>query len=388
LKQAVFEKSPRLGRTILLKACDEEDLVTNIVFNLPVIKRFEGVKTVVTVLFILDDDAYVCENYVLGIGYRKGAIAAASFPLMRVYGPSTTLYHEGAHVLGLRHPHDADPYPWAKNLVNWLYDWSSTPMTYCRSCRLRSMYEGEYFTAIDKDNVDIGVTLKMIKDARRAVYNALIALENSKIPTPASIEPLLRAVDSDIKKAAQEMAAYNYFNWEAFYGIGAQKASAFDYAYSALQNALQLSKSVEIFLGDLAEKTRAEGELQTLRDEYTRLRNENTRLESEINSLKTSLEQARRENTALNEQLQALRNEVNTLKDRVNSLQTEKQSLENERNNLASKLREIETELGNMRLITTVLAAVLVAAVAGSLIITRIRGRRVAPPPPPPTTVQ
>jgi hypothetical protein len=72
----------------------------------------------------------------------------------------------------------------------------------------------------------------------------------------------------------------------------------------------------------------------------------------------------------------------------VNSLQTEKQSLENERNNLASKLREIETELGNMRLITTVLAAVLVAAVAGSLIITRIRGRRVAPPPPPPTTVQ
>jgi len=389
LKQAVFEKSPRLGRTILLKACDEEDLVTNIVFNLPVIKRFEGVKTVVTVLFILDDDAYVCDNYTLGIGYRKGAIAASSHFLMRVEGPSLTLYHEGSHNLGLRHPHDAVPYPWATTLqVNWFYDWSATPMTYCSACALRSMYEGEYFTTIDRDSIDIGVTLKMIKDARRAVYNALIALENSKIPTPASIEPLLRAVDSDIKKAALEMAAYNYFNWEAFYGIGAQKASAFDYAYSALQNALQLSKSVEIFLGDLAEKTRAEGELQTLRDEYTRLRNENTRLESEINSLKTSLEQARRENTALNEQLQALRNEVNTLKDRVNSLQTEKQSLENERNNLASKLREIETELGNMRLITTVLAAVLVAAVAGSLIITRIRGRRVAPPPPPPTTVQ
>jgi hypothetical protein len=388
LKQAVFEKSPRLGRTILLKACDEEDLVTNIVFNLPVIKRFEGVKTVVTVLFILDDDAYVCENNVLGIGYRKGAIAASSYFIMRVEGPSLTLYHEGSHNLGLRHPHDADPHPWAKNLVNWLYDWSATPMTYCSACALRSMYEGEYFATIDRDSIDIGVTLKMIKDARRAVYNALIALENSKIPTPASIEPLLRAVASDIKKAALEMAAYNYFNWEAFYGIGAQKASDFDYAYSALQNALQLSKSVEIFLGDLAEKTRAEGELQTLRDEYTRLRNENTRLESEVNSLKTSLEQARRENTALNEQLQALRNEVNTLKDRVNSLQTEKQSLENERNNLASKLREIETELGNMRLITTVLAAVLVAAVAGSLIITRIRGRRVAPPPPPPTTVQ
>jgi hypothetical protein len=388
LKQAVFERSPRLGRTILLKACDEEDLVTNIVFNLPVIKRFEGVKTVVTVLFILDDDAYVCENYVLGIGYRKGAIAAASFPLMRVYGPSTTLYHEGAHVLGLRHPHDADPYPWAKNLVNWLYDWSSTPMTYCRACRLRSMYEGEYFTAIDKDNVDIGVTLKMIKDARRAVYNALTALENSQIPTPASIEPLLRAVDSDIKKAAQEMAAYNYFNWEAFYGIGAQKASAFDYAYSALQNALQLSKSVEIFLGDLAEKTRAEGEIQTLRDEYTRLRNENTRLESEINSLKTSLEQARRENTALNEQLQALRNEVNALKDRVNSLQTEKQSLENERDNLAAKLRETQAELRNMRLVAIILAAVLVVAVAASLVIPRVRGRRVAPLPPPPITVR
>jgi hypothetical protein len=104
LKQAVFEKSPRLGRTILLKACDEEDLVTNIVFNLPVIKRFEVVKTVVTVLFILDDDAYVCENNVLGIGYRKGAIAASSYFIMRVEGPSLTLYHEGSHNLGLRHP--------------------------------------------------------------------------------------------------------------------------------------------------------------------------------------------------------------------------------------------------------------------------------------------
>jgi hypothetical protein len=254
LKQAVFEKSPRLGRTILLKACDEEDLVTNIVFNLPVIKRFEGVKTVVTVLFILDDDAYVCENNVLGIGYRKGAIAASSYFIMRVEGPSLTLYHEGSHNLVLQHPHDADPHPWAKNLVNWLYDWSATPMTYCSACALRSMYEGEYFATIDRDSIEIGVTLKMIKDARRAVYNALIALGNNKIPTPASIEPLLRAVDSDIKKAAQEMAAYNYFNWEAFYGIGAQKASAFDYSYSALQNALQLSKSVEIFLGDLAEK--------------------------------------------------------------------------------------------------------------------------------------
>jgi hypothetical protein len=230
LKQAVFERSPRLGRTILLKACDEEDLVTNIVFNLPVIKRFEGVKTVVTVLFILDDDAYVCENNVLGIGYRKGAIAASSYFIMRVEGPSLTLYHEGSHNLGLRHPHDADPHPWAKNLVNWLYDWSATPMTYCSACALRSMYEGEYFATIDRDSIDIGVTLKMIKDARRAVYNALIALENSKIPTPAGIEPLLRAVDSDIKKAALEMAAYNYFNWEAFYGIGAQKASAFDYS--------------------------------------------------------------------------------------------------------------------------------------------------------------
>ncbi len=388
LKQAVFEKSPRIGRTILLKACSDDDLVTELVFNLPVIKRLEGVKTVVTVLFILDDDAYVCDDRVLGIGFRKGAIAASSHFIMRVEGPSLTLYHEAAHVLGLRHPHDADPYPWATDQVNWLYDYSATPMTYCSPCALRSMYEGEYFTAIDKDSVDIGVTLKMIKDARRAVYTALRALENTQIPMPGGIEPLLRAVDSDIKKAAQEMVAYNYFNWEAFYGIGAQKASAFDYAYSALQNALWLSKSVGIFLEDLAEKKRAEEELRTLRDEYTRLRDENTRLENEVNSLKTSLEQARRENTGLNEQLQALRNEVNALKDRVNSLQTEKQSLENERNNLASKLRETEADLGNMRLITTVLAAVLVAAVAGSLIITRIRGRRVAPPPPPPITIQ
>ncbi len=388
LKQAVFEKSPRIGRTILLKACSDDDLVTELVFNLPVIKRLEGVKTVVTVLFILDDDAYVCDDSVLGIGFRKGAIAASSHFIMRVEGPSLTLYHEAAHVLGLRHPHDADPYPWATDQVNWLYDYSATPMTYCSPCALRSMYEGEYFTAIDKDSVDIGVTLKMIKDARRAVYTALRALENTQIPMPGGIEPLLRAVDSDIKKAAQEMVAYNYFNWEAFYGIGAQKASAFDYAYSALQNALWLSKSVEIFLEDLAEKKRAEEEFQTLREEYTRLRDENTRLENELNSLKTSLEQARRENAGLSEQLQALRNEVNALKDRVNSLQTEKQSLENERNNLASKLRETEAELSNMRLITTMLAAVLVAAVAGSLIITRIRGRRVAPPPPPPITIQ
>jgi hypothetical protein len=87
-------------------------------------------------------------------------------------------------------PHDADPHPWAKNLVNWLYDWSATPMTYCSACALRTMYEGEYFATIDRDSIDIGVTLRMIKDARRAVYNALIALENNKIPTPAGIEPL------------------------------------------------------------------------------------------------------------------------------------------------------------------------------------------------------
>ena len=380
LKKAVFEKSPRLGRTIMLNC----DIVPDIVFNLPVIKRFDTVKTVITVLFILDDDAYVCDNYVLGAGFREGAIAAASYPLMRVYGPSTTLYHESAHVLGLRHPHDADPYPWKINQANWLYDWSSTPMTYCRACRLRSMYEGEYFTTIDKDNIDIGVTLKMIKDARRAVYNSLTALENANIPAPAGLTPLLKAVDEDIRNAAREMASYNYFNWDAFYGIGAQKASAFDYAYSALQNALTLSKSVELLFTELVEKSKTEAELQNLQTQYEKLKESNAQLESQVKSLQAAIEEAKRENTALSNQIQGLRNEVNSLRNTVNSLQAEKQNLEKENVALAERLRNAENEANNLRTLVMVLGALLVVAVVGTVFLTRLlKGRRTFPPPPP-----
>ncbi len=383
LKRTLFGTLRRLGDQVIVDC----ETVPDIVFNLPIIRRLENVRTIITILFVFDEEAYVCERNVTGVGLPQGALSAISHFILRVRGPSTTLYHEAAHVLGLRHPHDAYPYPFATVLTNWFYDWSATPMTYCSACRLRTMVEGLYFAQIDYDNLDLGVTLDMMRRARELVHNALKVLEETGAFPPLGLESVLESVDQDLRDAAEEIGRFNFFNWNEFYGIGAQKFSAFDYAFSALQKALTVSQSVEIFLETLIMEGLLKEDLDSALEDLERLKDENSRLENELNSLSNALEALRRENTELGNRVAALSNEVEGLKASKASLESEKQVLENEKQALTQRLAQAENDAASLRgtvTLLTVLTIVLAVAAAGIAVLFMRRGRRLPPPPPPP----
>jgi HPt (histidine-containing phosphotransfer) domain-containing protein len=383
LRQALFSTLRRLGDQVIVDC----ETVPDIVFNLPIIKRLENLKTVITVLFVFDEEAYVCESGVTGTGLPQGALSAISNFILRVRGPSTTLYHEAAHVLGLRHPHDADPYPLATGLASWLYDWSATPMTYCSACRLRTMAEGEYFAQMDFDSIDLGVTLDMMRRSRETVYNALRILEANDVSPPPSLESVLEDVDQELRNAAGEISRFNYFNWDEFYGIGVQRISAFDYAFSALQKALTMSRSVETFLETLIEGESLKADLDAAMADLQSLRSINSRLEDELKSLTQALESARKEKAELEGKLSTLTDEFKRLENSLKSLEEEKQTLMGENQALNLKLAQTEREAASLRntvTILTVLTVVLAIAVAGTAVLSMRRGSRPPPPPPPP----
>ncbi|MDJ0270593.1 MAG: hypothetical protein NXY59_08640 [Aigarchaeota archaeon] len=70
------------------------------------------------------------------------------------------------------------------------------------------------------------------------------------------------------------LGAFNLFSWGEFYGLGAQEASAFDYAFIAYDEALKFSLMAERLLDYLIESKKLSQELQALKSRNEELKNE------------------------------------------------------------------------------------------------------------------
>ena len=327
------------------------DAVPSEVFNLPFIKRLQNVRTVVTALFVFDlqYNVYTCSPGVVGVGFKDGAIASLDIETLLTEGPTPTLFHETSHTLGLRHPHDASPLPWSADSFSMLYSWSATPMSYDSAIIVRMFQEGYYIGSMDADSIDLGIDLYLISRTREIVYNALKTLQDSGLTRddlPSGMRTLLGEIGRELDDAINEVKAFNFFSWGEFYGLGAQKASAFDYAFIAYDKAVKFSLMAERLLDYLIGSKK--------------LREETQKLSQDLQALKSSNEK--------------LKNELDDLKKRY--AETE------------ARLRSLEREAGGVDIINILILIIgVVALVVAALIAVRSRRRHYyIPPPPPPLT--
>ena len=365
-------------------------VVPETVLNLDLIKRPKGVRTIVAVLFVFDEEAYVCGKDVVGRAFSKGAISALSAFTLKYEGPSLTLYHEAGHVLGLRHPHDADPIPWGKDLLNWLYDWSATPMTYNSAIALKTQAEGYYFAQMDLDSMDMGVNIYLLNKTRSTVYNALKILEENGLTSrdlPNGLLSLLEEIKEDLDKGVEEFRKYNFFNWSQFYGLKVQKASAFDYFLSSYDKAVTFSEMVEKLLEYLIEtkeiKMKLE-DLQALKDENAKLRQEIERIKESYNNLQEENRNLQQELEATKSKYQKLEKDYQSLKTSYNQLNQEKNVLAEEVDALKRKIEDVSAMSSLLMLLTIILIAIVIVLIV-LLILSR---RRMPPPSPPPIVAQ
>jgi len=75
-------------------------------------------------------------------------------------------------------------------------------MTYCSACALRTMYEGKYFAKIDKDSIDMGLTMDLMRRARNIIYQALESLDDAgfiRKDIPDTLMEMLNEVVGDLE---------------------------------------------------------------------------------------------------------------------------------------------------------------------------------------------
>jgi|GEM_PF-1116221 len=385
LKKALFA-TLTYGDDYVVVDCKQ---VPELVFNLPVIKRFKDVKTLVTVLFVFDEEAYVCRKHVVGKAFEKGALSAISRFTLEYEGPSLTLYHETGHVLGLRHPHDSDPVPWDYDLSSWLYDWSATPMTYDSACALRTMYEGKYFAKIDKDSIDMGLTMDLMRRARNIIYQALESLDDAGLireDIPDTLMEMLNEVVGDLENAIEEFKNYNYLDWASFYGLGAQKVSAFDYAFSAYQQAVMLSRMTENILDTLIKEKSSRIRLSEALEQLEELRTRNVKLLEELEKIRKSFENVQKNYENLNRDYIELQNKYDEVNNQLKSLKNKYAELEEEREQLKLEIEKLRGEISTISTTNSILTSILiiVTIAIAALLTLYIKSRKVKPLPPPP----
>ncbi|MFQ6013376.1 MAG: hypothetical protein ACE5LS_07005 [Thermoplasmata archaeon] len=102
-------------------------------------------------------------GYYYAIFYNSGSTAASvtiQATTEQFLGGSGFTYlvvHEGAHFLGLAHPHDGLLWPGSSNFVNWFYDFTISPLSYLVSTTT--------FGQFDKDTLLRGNVLTFMGDA-------------------------------------------------------------------------------------------------------------------------------------------------------------------------------------------------------------------------------
>ncbi len=198
-------------------------------------------------LWAWDTNLWLTGEGILGVGMddgfgNPGMVAMGYNPTMgnSNEGYTVTLIHEIGHLVGFRHPHDGFSFDsffdtGYGNIVDWLRDFISTPMTYAQV--------DTSFSTFDVDNMDRAFTYERINDTWWDLYDAnqtLVAKDYDSFSdiNQSSIENYLSWSLSNISLALEE------FEYEYFF-------DAFTYAnlsYVAAELYLDMANSLGVYV--------------------------------------------------------------------------------------------------------------------------------------------
>ncbi|MEN3047701.1 MAG: hypothetical protein ABDH63_02840 [Candidatus Caldarchaeales archaeon] len=339
-----------------------------------------GVTRVPVLIFLSDADVYPSSPGTIGIAwpdssdprYPKGAVVGLSYRFVEREGLTLVTIHEAAHTLGLAHPHnDLDetrqevirPGRSRPQITSrWVFSWIETAMAYADHPQVvnqRLIYLGAYplrtyFSAFDLDAIDRAVVTLLLGyylNYREEIGKKLneSGLKLSDIP---EAEKLLREADEAAVNAVRLFRDHYYFDRFEFAGLGAQLETAFDYAWKAFTDIIELYDKVE----------GARLAIESVRPLIKELESEVSNLKSTVESLRGRLDEA----TSRAEQLQRSLNRETQERQRVQQeleltrgeLSRVKTELELTKNSLSAARAEANTYL--------LLAAAGIAAAVGS----------------------
>lgn len=339
-----------------------------------------GVTRIPVLIFLSDADIYPNSPGTIGIAwpdlsdpkYPRGAVVGLNYRFVEREGLTLVTIHEAAHTLGLAHPHDdldetdqevirpGKSKPQVK--TRWVFSWAETAMSYAdvpQVVNQRVIYPGAYplrtyFSAFDLDAIDravvtllLGYYLNYREEVMKKLKESGLRLED--IP---EAEKLLREADKAAVNAVSLFRDHNYFDRFGFAGLGAQLETAFDYAWKALTDVIELYDNVE-GARQAIESTRPL--IRKLESEISDLRSTVESLKGRLDAATARAEQLQRSLSQEAQERQRIQQELELTKSDLTRARTE---LELTKNNLSAARSEANTYL--------MLAAAGMVAAAGS----------------------
>ncbi|MCS7095296.1 MAG: hypothetical protein NZ988_05790 [Thaumarchaeota archaeon] len=316
----------------------------------------EGVTGVPVLIFLTDGDIYPDSPGTLGIAWRdsrdprypRGAVVGLSYRSVEREGLTLVTIHEAAHTLGLAHPHnDLDeteqeivgPGKFKPKITNrWVYSWAETAMAYAdlpQVINQRHLYAGvyplrSYFSAFDLDAIDRAVVTLLLGYylLYREEVIAKLRESNLRLSEIPQAEQLLREADEAAVMAVLEFMRHNYFDRLNFAGLGAQLETAFDFAWKAFTDIVELYDKVEgarFAIQSVRPRiSQLENEINSLRLTLDGLRAQLSTANSRLEQLQRSLDAETQEKTRAQRQLESTQEELSRTK---NELETTKNAL-------------------------------------------------------------
>ncbi|MCS7117415.1 MAG: hypothetical protein NZ957_01330 [Thaumarchaeota archaeon] len=346
----------------------------------------EGVIRIPMLIFLADGDIYPDSPGTLGIAwpdsrdprYPRGVVVGLSYRFVEREGLTLVTIHEAAHTLGLAHPHnDMDetdqeilgPGKFKPKITNrWVYSWIETAMAYADAPQVinqRMLYQGvyplrSYFSAFDLDAIDRAVVTLLLSYYLQYREEIITKLKESdlKLEEIPEAEQLLREADEAAVMAVARFREHYYFDRLGFAGLGAQLETAFDFAWKAFSDIIELYDKVEgarLAIESVRPRiAQLENEIGSLRSALEGLRGQLNTANARIDQLQRSLNSETQEKLRAQQELEATRGE----------LQRTRSELEASRNALSAARAEASTFM--------LLTVVGFAAAIGAVVFTRV----------------
>ena len=301
------------------------------------------------IIFVGDKDVLI--DGALGIAMPSeqdparigGVLIGVSRASMDLEGLTVVVIHEGAHALGLAHPHDDIDERAMEPRTRWIYSWTDTAMSYAKVIHVledrwifSDLYPLKtYYSSFDSDALDRAVIYLLLNEyvrVRDEVLSKLDAagIELSQVP---EMGESLNEADRMAAEAIEEFRRHNYFDHFEFAGVGMQLTSSFDYAWLALQLGYILDDQVE-------------GLVQGKGGSYiTQLEQSIRELEDALPQLQADLERERRTISSLEEGLKTTEERVDTVEKELASAEEALSASEEKHSDTKEQLDETTSKL-------------------------------------------